>query len=125
MWKTWREEHSVTLKTIDETLVHSSLHMKGAQMLKILHSLLSLFGGADEVFQLVQVLLELVPRKGKQLLVFSPLIWQHSLTNSSCRGAVAYRGGEFGGFKLPPPEIPKAHQNRAKPNPIVKTVKNC
>ena len=33
------------------------------------------------------------------------------------------RGG-FGGFN-PPPEIPKALQNRAKINPIVKTVKNC
>ena len=31
-----------------------------------------------------------------------------------------------GGFKPPPPpEIPKAHQNRAKLNPIVKNVKNC
>jgi len=29
-----------------------------------------------------------------------------------------------GGFKSPP-EIPKALQNRAKLNPIVKTVKNC
>ena len=36
--------------------------------------------------------------------------------------AVAYRGGE--GWRLnPPPEIPKALQNRAKLNPIVKTVK--
>ena len=34
-------------------------------------------------------------------------------------------GGWFGGFKSPPPEIPKALQNRAKLNPIVKTVKNC
>ena len=38
-------------------------------------------------------------------------------------------GGEHqwhteGGFK-PPPEIPKALQNRAKLNPIVKTAKNC
>ena len=32
--------------------------------------------------------------------------------------------GLFGGFK-PPPQIPKALQNRAKLNPIVKTVKNC
>ena len=32
-------------------------------------------------------------------------------------------GGGFGVFKLPPPEIPKALQNRAKLNPIVKTVK--
>jgi len=40
--------------------------------------------------------------------------------------AVAYRGGGFGVFKhTPPPEIPKALQNRAKFNPIVKTVKNC
>jgi hypothetical protein len=28
------------------------------------------------------------------------------------------------GFQIPP-EIPKALQNRAKLNPIVKTVKNC
>ena len=36
-------------------------------------------------------------------------------------GAVAYRGG---GVQIPsPPEIPKALQNRAKPNPIVKNVK--
>jgi len=34
-------------------------------------------------------------------------------------------GGGVGGFKPPPPEIPKAHQKRAKLNPIVKTVKNC
>jgi len=33
-------------------------------------------------------------------------------------------GGGFGGFK-PPSEIPKALQNRAKLNSIVKTVKNC
>ena len=35
---------------------------------------------------------------------------------------VAYRGG-FGGGVQPPPEIPKASQNRAKLNLIVKTVK--
>ena len=29
------------------------------------------------------------------------------------------------GVQTPPPEIPKALQNRAKLNPIVKTVKNC
>jgi hypothetical protein len=29
------------------------------------------------------------------------------------------------GFKPPPPEIPKALQNRAKLNPVVKSVKNC
>jgi len=32
------------------------------------------------------------------------------------------RGGEV---QTPPLEIPKALQNRAKINPIVKTVKNC
>ena len=41
--------------------------------------------------------------------------------------AVAYQGGfkGFGGVQPPPPEIPKALQNRAKLNPTVKTVKNC
>jgi len=38
-------------------------------------------------------------------------------------------GGGGGGWGLTPtphpPEIPKAFQNRAKLNPIVKTVKNC
>jgi len=38
--------------------------------------------------------------------------------------SVAYRGEVGGGFKPPPPEIPKVLQNRAKFNPIVKTVKN-
>ena len=36
---------------------------------------------------------------------------------------VAYRGGVWG-FQPPPPEIPKALQNRSKLNLIVKTVKN-
>jgi len=34
-------------------------------------------------------------------------------------------GGVLGVQNPPPPEIPKAFQNRAKLNPIVKTVKNC
>ena len=38
---------------------------------------------------------------------------------------VAYGGGGFGVFKPPPLEIPKALQNLAKLNPIVKTAKNC
>ena len=38
---------------------------------------------------------------------------------------MAYRGQGGLGVKPPPPEIPKALQNRAKLNPIVKTVKNC
>jgi len=36
--------------------------------------------------------------------------------------SVAYREG---GSSPPPPEIPKALHNRAKLNPIVKTVENC
>jgi len=39
--------------------------------------------------------------------------------------AVAYRGGGLVCSTSPPPEIPKALQNRAKLNPFVKTVKNC
>ena len=42
--------------------------------------------------------------------------------------SVAYRGGRGAlGVQTPPPppEIPKALQNRAKLNPIVKNVKNC
>ena len=35
------------------------------------------------------------------------------------------RGGVWGVQTPPPPEIPKALQNHAKLNPIVKTVKNC
>ena len=38
---------------------------------------------------------------------------------------VAYEGGEFWGVQTPRSEILKALQNRAKINPIVKTVKNC
>jgi hypothetical protein len=37
---------------------------------------------------------------------------------------VAYRGGGLRCWN-PPPAIPKALENRAKLNPIVKTVKNC
>ena len=37
---------------------------------------------------------------------------------------VAYRGGGWD-VQIPSSKIPKALQNRAKLNPIVKTVKNC
>jgi len=37
----------------------------------------------------------------------------------------ASRGGGLGGIPPPPPQIPKALQNRAKLNPTVKTVQNC
>ena len=40
--------------------------------------------------------------------------------------SVAYRGGDGLGVQPPPiPEIPKAPQNRAKLNPILKNLKNC
>jgi len=35
------------------------------------------------------------------------------------------REGGFGVFNPPSPKFPKALQNRAKLNPIVKTIKNC
>jgi len=44
----------------------------------------------------------------------------HALFHGS---GVPRRG--LGGSNPPPPEIPKALQNRSKLNPIVKTVKNC
>jgi len=55
------------------------------------------------------------------------LFYEISVENSFCRRQpVAYRSGGLG-VQPPPPvtEIPKALQNRAKLNPIVKTVKNC
>ena len=39
--------------------------------------------------------------------------------------AVAYREGDLGCSNTPSPEFPKAQQNHAKRNRIVKTVKNC
>ena len=56
--------------------------------------------------------------------------WVHSVKEKSdASGFVIPKssgvpGGGFGVFK-PPLEIPKAFQNGAKLNPIVKTVKNC
>jgi len=44
-------------------------------------------------------------------------------TISAGYSGVPRGGGGVGGFT--PPEIPKALQNRAKLNSIVKTVKNC
>ena len=57
--------------------------------------------------------------------VFFPPILPHiPPTFPQCLGPVAYRGGGLG-CSNPLPKIPKALQNRAKLNPIVKTVKNC
>jgi len=57
--------------------------------------------------------------------MFTPHIHHFVLGLQTLPAAVAYRGGrgDFGVFN--PPEIPKVLQNRAKLNPIVKTVKNC
>jgi hypothetical protein len=46
--------------------------------------------------------------------------WMHFLHTIQ---SLVYRGGWGEGVKTPHPEIPKALQNRAKLNPIVKTVK--
>jgi len=51
------------------------------------------------------------------------LVLCHPLCDKGSIEAVAYRGGELG--VQTPPEIPKAFQNRAKLDQIVKTVKNC
>ena len=48
--------------------------------------------------------------------------WEDRILYTYQRLTEGVRGG---GFKLPPSEIPKALQNRAKLNAIVKTVKNC
>jgi len=49
--------------------------------------------------------------------------WEEDLYDVSQMQLRIEEGGLWG--SNPPPEIPKAHQNRAKLNPIVKTVKNC
>ena len=50
----------------------------------------------------------------------------HNVVISNCSGRSSVTSGiPGGGFSNPPPEIPKALQNHAKLNPIVKTVKNC
>ena len=50
------------------------------------------------------------------------LIWRERFREPRVE-TVAYRGGW--GVHPPPPEIPKALENRAKLKPIVKNVKNC
>jgi len=52
--------------------------------------------------------------------------WLCSIISCVLRGQVQWHteGGDWGGLS-PPPEIPKVHQNRAKLNPIVKTVKTA
>ena len=48
----------------------------------------------------------------------------HAVNNNHIKNQWRTEGG-FGLFNTSPPEIPKALQNRAKLNPIVKNVKNC
>jgi len=63
--------------------------------------------------------------------IFEPNLFPYKYPNilkpSHSSYPVAYRGGVggLGCSNPPPPEIPKALQNRVKLNPIVKTVKNC
>jgi len=47
-----------------------------------------------------------------------------SKTSRNAGSSGVPKGGGGWGFSPPPPEIPKILQNRAKLNPIVKTVKN-
>jgi len=56
----------------------------------------------------------------KQILHFEYRVYFCSTINSN-----HFQWCTEGGGDLPHPEIPKALQNRAKLNPIVKTVKNC
>ena len=59
------------------------------------------------------------------------MILAHSALRVECEGRCGdvrqwrTEGGEVWGVNPLPPEIPKALQNRAKLNPIVKTVTNC
>jgi len=53
------------------------------------------------------------------------VIWTVEIRNLVRGRQWRIEGGGLAGSTPPPYEIPKAHQNRAKLNPIVKTVKNC
>ena len=64
------------------------------------------------------------------IYIYNLQVWDdvivHTLENIYEKNQWRTEGGRvWGGWNHPPPEIPKAHQNRAKLNPIVKTVKNC
>ena len=56
--------------------------------------------------------------------IIPPMLYTHLHLNTTIFTTVAYLGGGPP-FNPPPPEIPKALQNCAKLNPIVKTDKNC
>ena len=60
---------------------------------------------------------------GKSLEVCNSAEHADIVVKADGRGRCTVLWRTEGGFK--PPEIPKALQNRAKPNPIVKTVNNC
>ena len=63
-------------------------------------------------------------KAGQTSVWMSGFMWCNLPRNGYSTGVP--RGGvEFGVFKPPTPEIPKALQNRTKLNPTVKTVKNC
>ena len=56
--------------------------------------------------------------------IHNPFSSKEGITFFFPQNFAVLRGG-VGVFNPPPPEILKALQNRAKLNPIVKTVKNC
>ena len=68
---------------------------------------------------------------GKQIFAYRTqfvttfYIHEHTKLIMVIVSGVPKRGGGLGFQTPPPPEIPKALQNRAKLNPFVKTVKNC
>ena len=58
----------------------------------------------------------------------APILRQHnSFETTRLNNAISSSGVPrvVWGVQIPPPQIPKAFQNSAKLNPIVKTVKNC
>ena len=64
-----------------------------------------------------------IPKEGSHSTHRISVGWAVPVKRRASRSGVP-RGGGLG-CSNPPPEILKALQNRAKLNPIVKTVKNC
>jgi len=66
--------------------------------------------------------------KSLLILSYNPVQFTFHVFRSECFTGVLISGvprGVLGRVQNPPPEIPKALQNGAKFNPVVKTVKNC
>ena len=67
---------------------------------------------------------QIVSIHAKTCLIACETLPNENICKQETRNASMSFSRVLGGFK-PPPEIPKALQNRAKLNPIVKTVKIC